>query len=160
MKRLLTCVLFLAGCAGGLVPGASDNAPPPSTSSFTRPETSAPPAVVPIDCSDELVAFLEELEELDSRLTVGLNFSAYSGFVGDAQVAYDRIDFEELNATCIEQVGIPAEDAFNAYVDAYNTWNDCIGDIDCDNDSITPSLQAEWADATELLEEARAALDR
>ncbi len=48
----------------------------------------------------------------------------------------------------------------NAYINAYNVWNDCIGDIDCDNDSITPELQAEWADATELIQEARDGLDQ
>jgi hypothetical protein len=118
------------------------------------------PDVVPISCPDEVIDLVETLEDLDSRLSVGLNFAAYSERVGDAQVAYDRIDVQDLDSGCIEHVGAPAEDAMNAYIRAYNIWNDCIGDIECENDSITPDLQAEWADATGLIQEARDGLEQ
>lgn len=143
--------IALSACGGGVVPGGE-----------TTPDAPADdqPAVVPVNCPDEMVEFVEALQDLDSRLNVGLNFQAYSERVGDARVAYDRIDIDELGSGCVEHVGAPAEDAMNAYIDAYNTWNDCIGDIDCDNDSITPDLQAEWADATELVQGASDGLDQ
>lgn len=55
-------------------------------------------------------------------------------------------------------MGIPLEEALNAYIEAYNVWNDCIGDVDCDNDSIDPELQEQWAEATERIDDARDAL--
>lgn len=103
---------------------------------------------------------MEALEDLDSRLNVGLNFANYSERVGDIRVAYDRIGFEDLGAGCIEHVGVHAEDAMNAYIRANNVWNDCISDIDCTNDSIRADLQAEWADATDLIVKARDGLDQ
>lgn len=107
-----------------------------------------------------MVEFVETLQDLDSRLDVGLTFAAYSERVGDTRVAYDRVDIEDLDGGCLEHVGVPAEDAMNAYIRANNTWNDCISDIDCDNDSITPDLQSEWADASQLVGEALDALDQ
>jgi len=147
---LLTLALTACG-GGGVVPGGADGG---------GASEAEPPDVILVDCPDEVVEFVETLEDLDSRLNVGLNFQAYSERVGDSRVAYDRIDIQDLGSGCIDHVGSPAEDAMNAYIRAYNTWNDCIGDIDCDNDSITPDLQAEWAEATELVEDARAGLDR
>jgi hypothetical protein len=149
--------VVVAACGGGIVPGGG---------STDRAVTASPsptmdvPDVVPISCPDEVIDLVETLEDLDSRLSVGLNFAAYSERVGDAQVAYDRIDVKDLDSGCIEHVGAPAEDAMNAYIRAYNIWNDCIGDIECENDSITPDLQAEWADATGLIQEARDGLEQ
>jgi hypothetical protein len=48
----------------------------------------------------------------------------------------------------------------NAYTRAYNTWNDCIGDINCSNDSIDSKLQADWAKATPKVNAAAASLER
>jgi hypothetical protein len=149
--------VVVAACGGGIVPGGGSTDAAPTSSPLPTVDV---PDVVPINCPDEVIELVETLEDLDSRLSVGLNFSAYSERVGDARVAYDRIDVGDLDSGCIEHVGAPAEDAMNAYINAYNVWNDCIGDIDCDNDSITPELQAEWADATELIQEARDGLDQ
>jgi hypothetical protein len=146
----------LGACGGAVVPGGAST----DREATARPSPTADIAdVVPVDCPDEVVELVEALEDLDSRLSVGLNFAAYSERVGDARVAYDRIDVDDLDGGCIEHVGAPAEDAMNAYVRAYNVWNDCISDIECENDTITPDLQAEWADATELVEQAREGLD-
>lgn len=111
------------------------------------------PAAAPVSaaCKAAMRPFVDQLQELNSRLSVGLNFSDYSERVGDARVAYDAIDIPSLDQSCLTLVGGPAEDAFNAYVRAYNTWNNCIDDIDCDNDKIRPKLQDEWAKATEIL---------
>lgn len=98
------------------------------------------------------------LFELDSRLNVGMNFQAYSEKVADARVAYDRLKFSEMDADCIIGAAQPSEKAMNAYIRAYTTWNDCIGETDCDNDSIKPELQAEWSTATALLAEVKARL--
>ena len=151
----LVIATLLASCGGGaLVPTSAANSSAPAS-------TTARPTPIPeaVSCPDPVVTFVEALEELDSRLTIGLNFTDYSERVGDARVAYDRIDVADLDEACLDQVAVPAEDALNAYVNAYTIWNDCISDADCDNDSITPELQAKWAEATELILTLREALD-
>ena len=147
----LSLALTLTACGGSLVPG--DNSP--VTPSPTARPTSLPSLSAEPTCPRPMIRFIDALRELDSRLGVGLNFSAYSDKVGNAKVAYDRIPFKKLDLDCITKVGVSAEKALNLYVDAYNIWNDCIGDIYCSNDSITPKLQRKWAQATAKIQQAR-----
>ena len=155
------CVVVLAGCGGSLAPGAtSATATPSSTATaIPTPQPTARPTPVRPVCPKSIVRFVNALQELDSRLDVGLTFAAYGDKVGDASVAYDRIPFKKLDLECTLRVGVPAERALNLYIEANNIWNDCIGNIYCSNDSITPKLQRKWAQATTKIRQARRALD-
>jgi hypothetical protein len=110
-------------------------------------------------CRSEIGPLLSSLQRLNSRLDVGLNFEAYSQAVGDASVKYNQIAFRRLHLDCTSGPGVAAESAFNAYVRAYNTWNDCIGELYCSTDSIEPQLQANWSTATRQISRARRALN-
>lgn len=142
---LVLLALIAAGCAKADQLGGGGG----------NPATSKPAG---IEVSDECVAafadLTDELTELNSRLNVGLNFADYSERVGSVRVAYDRIKFSNLDAVCIDAIGVPEEDALNAYVRAYNTWNDCIAAAAC-NDSTDRNLQMEWGKATDLLNDVR-----
>jgi hypothetical protein len=109
-------------------------------------------------CRRQVGGLQRALEELDSRLTVGLAYDEYSTQVGDAQVAYDRIPIGKLEQDCLFDVGLHLENAMNAYVKADNTWNDCIIDFGCDVDSIDPELQERWAEATREIDKAKSGL--
>lgn len=146
-----------AGCGGSPEDGAGD---PASDTRVSESDASVVSSAVDdlVDasaCTDELAPLLGSLEELDSRLSVGLSFSDYSERVGDARVAYDALDFASLSPDCIKGPGVQLEKALNSYQRAYTTWNDCIGDIDCSNDSIQGELQREWARATVQIGNAR-----
>jgi hypothetical protein len=151
----LLLAALLVSCGGSVAPDGNSSLPASAAS-----RTPVPNVVIAPSCPDEVTDYLDVLRDLDSRLSVGLNFASYGEYVGDARVAYDRIDVEDIGAACLADVAVPAEEALNAYVDAYNIWNECIGDVDCANESITPDLQAKWADATEAIESALDALDR
>jgi hypothetical protein len=144
-----SCLIGAATACGG---GSGTTA---GAAGATTP-TSAPTTTEPSDpgCADQIGDFVEQLQELDSRLDIGLNFESYSTKVSDAKVVYDQIPFDEMSQECVRQVGVPAENAFNAYVKAYNIWNNCFDDINCDNDSIKSKLQAQWAKATLLISKA------
>jgi hypothetical protein len=91
----------------------------------------------------------DALSGLNSRLSVGMNFSDYSSKLGDAKVAYDDLPISSLEQSCISAAGVPLEDALNAYITAYNTWNACISSATtCNNDANTKALQAQWTIAT------------
>lgn len=109
-------------------------------------------------CEGQLGDLLDELEELDSRLGVGVDYDEYGNLVGDARVEYDQISFRQLEPPCVTSVGIPAEDALNSYADAGDAWNDCFGDLDCSNNEVRPELQDHWADATSEIEQAQSGL--
>lgn len=109
-------------------------------------------------CRQQTAALMKALEELDSRLSVGLVYQDYSTQVGDARVAYDRVPIGALGPDCLSKVAVHLEDAMNAYAKADSTWNDCITDFNCDNDSIKPELQARWSEATGLINKAKSGL--
>jgi hypothetical protein len=144
-------VLVLALALGGVFLYLQSRGRPAPAGSGVGPTATPTAQTVSSACATVLGPFIDTLEDLDSRLSVGMNFAAYSEKVGDARVAYDRIDFSSLDATCIDGVGVRAENAFNEYVKAYTAWNNCVSDVDCDNDSVTPTLQGHWSRATEFL---------
>ena len=108
-------------------------------------------------CTQHIGPLITALEDINSRLGIGLSFNAYSEKVGDLQVAYDRITVPALEPTCLN-AAVAAEAARNHYAAAYNAWNDCVSDVDCDNDSVTPELQDRWAKASPSVERASSRL--
>ena len=155
---VLVGFLYIRGAADRIVNNVND-ALASGAAHESGSQLSLRPAIVPLNCPETVTSFVDSLRDLDSRLGVGLNFAAYSEKVGDAKVVYDRINVSAISAGCLQQVAVPAESALNEYIDAYNTWNDCITNIDCANDSITPGLQSHWADAADLIAKAVGALD-
>lgn len=58
-----------------------------------------------------------------------------------------------------ERAGGDVENASNEYAGTVSDWNDCIYDYGCDNDALTPSLQAKWAEASRAIDKAERLLD-
>jgi hypothetical protein len=109
------------------------------------------------DCADLTEPLRNELEGINSRLSVGLQFADYGERVGDARVQYDRLVKEIKRPAfalgdCLESA-TKLESALIAYGNAYNTWNDCIGNYYCsiDDDATDGKLQDAWARATKEL---------
>lgn len=100
------------------------------------------------------------VEELDSRLSVGLSYSDYATEVADVRVAYDQTDFDALeDIECMQGVGLPLERALNQFVRAANVWDECFEDIYCETDSVDPELQTHWSKASRLAGKADSGLD-
>ena len=136
---------------------------PPSVPSPTDSPTTESAPDVEIDdagtvCERHVGRFLRALEELDSRLSVGLTFEQYTQQVADVRVEYDRVPFKRIDVSCTLAVGVPAENALNLYVKANNTWNRCIGNFGCDIDGIDPTLQRDWRKASREIRKARRGL--
>jgi hypothetical protein len=101
---------------------------------------------------------LDALSEVDARLDVGLSQSEFSDLVGDASVAYSRIEADELAADCLSP-GAKLESALNKYSRAASEWDDCIWDDWCTMESIDSQLQRKWSDAAEAIDDAEDLLD-
>lgn len=111
-------------------------------------------------CRRQLGGMMRELQEIDSRLNVGLSQAEFSTAVGDAQIAYDRIIWDHVNGACLTDVALPLEGAINRYLRANTQWDDCIWDYDCDLDSIDPKLQLKWLAASRQINRAEQGLRR
>lgn len=99
---------------------------------------------------------IDALDEINGKLDVGMNFTDYSDAVGDASVAYNKIDFSNSEIDCTGKVGLATEAALNQYMKAARAWNDCNQDIDCDTDDI--DLQRYWSKASVKLDSAKSGL--
>jgi hypothetical protein len=152
---LVVGIVALVAAAGSFLALRAAN-PPSSGLSTGAPTT--PAEAFSTDCIIAMTPLVTGLEDLDSRLSVGLNFSDYSQKVGDLKVAHDKIKPSTLDLQCLSGLGSPAETALNDYIHAYNTWNDCIGKVGCTNATIKSSLQADWAKATTIISGLRAAM--
>lgn len=110
-------------------------------------------------CDRALGPLLKQLRELDSRLNVGLNYDEYTTEVGDIRVVYDSVVEQADDPTCLTSVGIPAEEALNQYAKATGKWEECFDDIDCDTDSIEPTLRKYWDRASTAIDTAEQGLE-
>ncbi len=161
-------VLVLAGCSTG-APAATPIlvyvTPQPTATPTDTPmptdtpvPTDTPAPAISADCVAAMGPLVTSLEDLDSRLSVGLTYAEYSKAVADLRVFYDRIKIATLDLDCLTLVGSPAETAMNDYITAYNTWNKCVASVSCTNKSIQTKLQAQWSKATDLIAPLRASM--
>ncbi|WP_141007048.1 hypothetical protein [Nocardioides humi] len=114
-------------------------------------------------CTTATADLRTALNDVNSRLSIGLNYQDYGDKLGDVQVAYDGAIDEiiELGGDCLTTVGKPLENAFNQYIEVKNIWSDCIGDYNCDfsEGETNRKVQDRWAKATKILDRAEENLD-
>jgi hypothetical protein len=112
-------------------------------------------------CQSQTGALVSAEADLEGRLSgAGLTESDYLTRVGNISAAYGQVPVKQESASCVTKVGVPAEAAMNAYVSAANTWNDCMTDFNCSQDSIDPQLQAQWTKASIQLQRAKSGLNQ
>jgi hypothetical protein len=112
-------------------------------------------------CQTQTEGLISAEEDLEGRLSgAGLTEADYLSRVGDVSAAYQQTPTKQMQLDCLTDVGVPAESAMNAYVSAANTWNNCISDFSCSQDSIDPELQAQWSKASSELSDAKSGLNR
>jgi hypothetical protein len=106
-------------------------------------------------CRRSLGDFLDSIESLNNSLAVGLTYDDYLTAVNHVRSTYAPINADQLPLLCLAQVAGPAEKALNTYIEAANSWGDCLATAACDSESIEPRLQREWARASDGLSEAQ-----
>lgn len=141
---LLGLALVLPGCGDQSAPAAGTGAPTPrgmetGVSATTR------------TCRVQLHGLINSMDDLRGKLAAGLSYGAYLRGVKAAQGVYDRVPVNRLQLGCLVKVGTPAERALNLYLDAANTWGDCLTSVSCDSESVEPKLQRKWVLASNRL---------
>jgi hypothetical protein len=151
---MLGCVLLavtpaLSACGGGGETTAT------ARTAAAPPTRRARSAAADGRCGVEVGGFLKSMAALRSNLAVGLSYEQYAAEMYGVRVAYDEIPVQKLTIDCLSTAGTPAEKALNEYVDAANTWGECLAEAGCDTASIESSLQRKWRVASHYLSEAR-----
>lgn len=152
---LLGLALILSACG-------EDGTTAAEKPASTTKQTTAPsprPAADHSSCH-QLRPFLGSMSKLRVDLARGLSYDDYLSEVQDVRSVYARIDAGGLTAGCLLASGGPAERALNLYIDATNTWGDCLATVSCSTRSVEPKLQRKWALAAHQLTAARQGLRR
>jgi hypothetical protein len=152
---LLSLAALLAACGEDGTTAASR---PTTTAAQARPGTTAK-SLASAGCRRQLGGFLGSLSSLRRGLVRGLSYDQYLHGVKAIRPAYAGIDAKRLPAGCLLAVGGPAERAFDLYIDAANTWGDCLSTVTCSTRTIEPKLQHRWALASRQLALAGRGLD-
>jgi hypothetical protein len=142
--------LALSACGGGGAATAESTAASQRTAS--QPAAHAPAAR---PCPASLDALVRSLDHLRSRLAAGLSYEQYAAGMGALRISYDSVPVAHLTIDCLASTGTPAEKALNKYIDAANTWGECLADASCTTASVEPVLQRKWRLASDFLSQAQ-----
>jgi len=115
----------------------------------SRPTTPTPAPVAHVatarDGCRQLRPFVGSMASLRDDLARGLSYDDYLREVQRVRTVYAHIDADKLTAGCLLAGGGPAELALNLYIDATNTWGDCLATVSCNTRTVEPKLQRKWA---------------
>ncbi len=106
-------------------------------------------------CQKQLGEFVGRMSDLRQALLAGLSYSEYVVRVQAIRDAYEAVPVKQLDASCLNGPASDAEDAFNQYLRAANTWGECAGTAGCAASEIEAKLQRRWRIASKSLDEAQ-----
>jgi hypothetical protein len=153
----LLAALVLSACGGSgsssetTATGEARVIPAPQSGAATAPDPR---------CGHQLGGFLDSLDSLRHQLAVGLSYHPYAARVRSLKKAYKELPVEYLSIDCLLAAGTPSEKALNRYIEAANTWGECLSTPGCTSVSIESKLQQQWGVASHFLNKAQAGLRR
>lgn len=152
---LLGLALMLSSCGEDGTTAADK--PASTTEAASAP---LPHAAAVRDSCRQLRPFVGAMASLRDDLARGLSYDDYLREVQRVRTIYARIDAGKLSAGCLLASGGAAERALNLYIDATNTWGDCLATVSCNTRSVEPKLQRKWALAAHQVTTAQQGLRR
>jgi hypothetical protein len=148
-------VLALASCGGGGDSSSTETItakPAPTKVAEVAPKQAAPKTG---GCEAQLSEFVGRMTDLRQALLAGLSYAEYVVRVRAIRDAYEAVPVKKLDASCLNGPASDAEDAFNQYLRAANTWGECAGTEGCAASEIEGNLQRRWRIASKSLDQAK-----
>jgi hypothetical protein len=139
---LLSLALIFSSCGEDGTSAAGSPANTASTDGETSVSSRARPAGN--TCRRQLRRFIGSMGALRDDLARGLSYEDYLPRVKTTRSVYARIRPVKLTAPCLLASAGASERAFNLYIEAANTWGDCLATTTCSTRSIEPALQRKW----------------
>jgi hypothetical protein len=153
----MAMALALASCGGG----GSSTSP---TTEVVKVEGTGEPAATKVHkrpgaadanaCRSRLGDFLDRMKDLRQSLLAGLSYDEYVIRVRAIRDAYEAVPVDKLGASCVTGPAAEAEDAFNQYLRAANTWGECAATAGCAASEVEAKLQRRWKLASKQLDAA------
>jgi hypothetical protein len=146
------------GSADGTAGGGSTSSQPSNANSPRSGPAAAKPAGAAAACSSQLGGFLAGLEHLRRSLAIGVSYEQYVSELGTLRRSYERVPVGRLDLACVAGAASSAEQSFDGYLAAANTWGDCVSEAGCETAELEPQLQRKWRAAAKRLAAAKRAL--
>jgi hypothetical protein len=155
--------LGLGACGGG---SSSSSSPTELTNTATESATTAPATLDNTEpkkpatetqtaCASHLAPLFDQLDHLRKSLVVGVSYEQYVAELETVRRTYAKVPVDELDFACLSGAAAEAEESFDGYLAAANTWGDCVSEAGCETASLEPKLQRKWKAAAAKLREAR-----
>lgn len=109
-------------------------------------------------CASSLDGFLAGLEHLRRSLAIGVSYEQYVAELGTVRKSYEQVPVADLDLACVSGPAASAEESFDGYLAAANTWGACVSEAGCEIAELEPRLQREWRAAAKQLAAAKEAL--
>ena len=158
---LAALALALSAC-GGDTPAKAGGTPvssaEPAGAGMKRAAAGTPSPAIDKRCAGQVGEFLDAMQALRERLVAGLSYEEYVGEIGLIRGSYDAVPVKQLSLPCLSKAATPGESAFGRYIEAANSWGECIDEEGCDAAAVEPVLQKQWRSAARFLDEARSAV--
>jgi hypothetical protein len=158
----LTIVALAVGLSacGGDAPAAPDT----TATTITSANGAGGPTVVnPTEpagaCASQLSGLLKALEHLRRSLVIGVSYEQYVSELGTVRESYQGIPVAQLDLACVTGPASSAEESFDGYLAAANTWGACVSEDGCETATLEPKLQRRWQLAAGHLAEAKQGLE-
>ena len=107
------------------------------------------------NCQKQLGEFVNRMTDLRQSLLAGLSYAEYVVRVRAIRDAYQAVPVKKLGVDCLDGAASDAEDAFNQYLRAANTWGECAGTAGCAASEIEGNLQRRWRIASKSLDQVK-----
>lgn len=168
LASAVVAALLLSACGGGSDQTSAEQAAIGSGATPAGKRTRPPskgkrkPRAAPAGglCQSQLGGFLGSMDSLRRRLAVGVTYDQYLNEIHGIRSTYREVPAEELRIDCVDAVAVPAEKAFNRYIQAANAWGECVSELGCGSAEIEPVLQQRWRAGSHFLSEAQRGLPR
>jgi hypothetical protein len=157
------------GSTGGGTAGSTATAADTTSSTGTttstdettaRSKQEGTPKGTTASCSSQLGGFLDDLDGLRKSLVIGVSYEQYVAELGTLRRSYEKLPVDRFDFACLSGPATSAEESFDGYLAAANTWGDCVSEEGCETAALEPRLQREWHAAARLLRHAQQTINR
>jgi hypothetical protein len=127
-------------------------------SADAKPSPGGKPAATSASCAAHLGGFVAALEHLRRSLAIGVSYEQYVSELATVRRSYEQVPVGKLDLACVAGAAKGAEESFDGYLAAANTWGDCVSEAGCETAELEPKLQHEWQAAAKRLTTAKHSL--
>jgi hypothetical protein len=151
-------MLALTATTAAVCAGCGSSTSPSTNGGAALSVPTGPAQMTRSKCLSEVGPFLDSMQQIDSRLNVGMTESEFVARTGTAEVKHDQLDPHAISGACLT-AGADLETALNRYAKAANKWRNCIASFSCTFHKINRYMQAQWAAASVKITRAKTQLD-